>query len=180
MGSIANIKKDRLTSYMINLGYLAGLLIAFLDNKKQLIQTIALIVIGLLEFACMAWQLCASWRQAVSASRGEENEEVKINISVLNIFKSFKPSMFLIVIYLFYSVMTMHYEIVQQADMTAHIQMFIYVPILYMIVNYVLEMMLRLFTHLSSFSIILLFIQIIFAVVDVGLRQIFLKDALSF
>jgi hypothetical protein len=158
----------------VNFGYLCGLFIQLLDQTDLVISTFTVGIIGAAQLAFMLAHLCEKFARGKFLPNIIAKDEVRINISVMNIFKAFRPSLFLLAIYVFYNSIMMKFELQCLEDEKQHIEMFLSVPIIYTLINYLLELALKFFGNLHMFSIFLLVLQIFFSILDVGLRQVLL------
>jgi len=110
----------------------------------------------------------------------EPSDEININISIWNLFKAFKSSGVLILIYVFYSIVMMHYEINHRFTIEEATYNFVSIPLIYMFITLFLDVLLKRFKNLNILTILLLFVQIIFAIMDVILRLYNITDVFSF
>lgn len=112
--------------------------------------------------------------------RVDRLEEVKVNLNLWNLFKSFKSSALLIVVYLFYCVVVLEHEMQSMFDFTATQVDFLIVPFIYAGVHAALEHTRHKVTNLHVFSMFLMVLQIISSIVDVVLQALRVPTYISF
>jgi hypothetical protein len=137
-------------------------------------------VFGLIQLALLFRNWSTMTQEDWQIDQYEPSEEININISIWNLFKAFKSSGVLILIYVFYSVIMMHYEINHNFSNEEATYNFVSIPAIYMFITLFLDVLLKRFKNLNILTILLLFVQIIFAIMDVVLRLYNVTDVFSF
>ena len=102
-----------------------------------------------------------------------EDEIVRIQISILQLFKNFKFSAYLLVIYSAYCFMMMRYEISHLVSPTKYCEYFVSVPILYVLIDYVSNRIMVMINNWYLLCIFILTTQIITSVVESLIRFYF-------
>lgn len=177
---LGNILRDQFSTYYINGGLFFGIGITYMLNEQPGMIYLMIAALGGLQL----FLLLSSWmntnHQDWPLDQFEAVDEISINISLWNLFKAFKSSLVLILIYLFYSIVMMHYEINHRFSLQNSSLNFVSIPPIYMFITLFLDILLKRFKNLNILTIILLFVQIIFAVMDVMLRLYKVNDVFSF
>lgn len=112
--------------------------------------------------------------------RIERLEEVKVDLRLWNLFKSFKFASLLIVVYLFYCAAVLEHEMQSMFNFKDTQMDFLLVPFIYAGVNAVLENTRHKVKNLHIFSMVLLALQITSSIVDLALKQLNVPSYISF
>ena len=172
--------RDQHSIYFINTGLLCGVSVLYLFQDESTVIYLIIGCSGVLQTLLLVRSLPAHAEEDWQLNQWEAADEVDIKIGLWNLFKAFKSSLVLILIYVFYSSVMMHYEINHRFTLEESTLNFISIPLIYMFVNLLLDLMLRRFKNLNILTILLLFVQIIFATMDVMLRLYNVTDVFSF
>lgn len=112
--------------------------------------------------------------------RIERLEEVKVDLRLWNLFKSFKSSTLLILVYLFYCAVVLEHEIQSMFNFQDTQLDFLVVPIIYAGVHAALEHTRAKVTNLHMFSMVLMGLQITCSILDVVLQSAKVPTFISF
>lgn len=107
-------------------------------------------------------------------------EEVKVDLNLWNLFKSFKSSTILIILYLFYCVVVLEHEMQSLFDFTKNQIDFMVVPFIYVGVHAAMENTRTKVSNVHSFSILLTMLMILFSVINVMLFNTGMPSYISF
>lgn len=178
--SSGNILRNGLSTYFINGGLFVGLVFNLMLSDQPGIIYLTIAGFGVIQLGLLFRSWSTMTQEDWQIDQYEPSEEINIKISIWNLFKAFKSSGVLILIYVFYSVVMMHYEINHRFTNEETTFNFISIPLIYMFITLFLDILLKRFKNLNILTILLLFVQIIFAIMDVILRLYNVTDVFSF
>ena len=172
--------KDNWNIYIINSGlFIASSVNAFVDINKE-ISVLIISCCGFLQLIIGLLGREKEREELVVTESTNEIEDVKVDLKLWNLFKTFKSSLILILIYLFYCGIALDMEISHTFNFKETSLKFMVIPFVYAVVHSLLEITRKKVKDLNVLSIIILALQIACSIAEIVLNSYKLTYDLSF
>lgn len=109
-----------------------------------------------------------------------EIDDVKVRLNFFNLFKTFKSSLILTLIYLFYCSIALDMEINHMFNYHETAKHFVMVPFIYALAHSLLETTRKRVKNLNALSLVILGLQIVCSVVEFLLKMYYPNEFLEF
>lgn len=164
--------ENKLQHYYINFGMFLGIFIFWISVEKRMLGHLLLGVAAIFQLTIgLALSRVPPTDEKLFNVRASGDDIVRIRISILQLFKNFKFSVFLLCIYWFYCFTMMRYEVSHFLTAEKNSHYFMFVPLIYSAINFTSGRLMNYIRNWYMLCLVLLGVQINLTILETIVRS---------